>query len=76
MAIAIDRLHEIRGDEIGEALHRGAGALRLGHHVHDLREQRVRADALGADDERSLAVDRRAGHLVCPASWAREPARR
>ena len=36
------------GDAIGEPLNRRARALRLGDHPHDLREQRVAADALGA----------------------------
>ena len=44
------------------ALDRRAAALRLGHHLHDLRQQRVGADALGAHHERAGAVDRGADH--------------
>ena len=32
------------GDLVGQPLDRRAGALRLGHHLHDLREHRVAAD--------------------------------
>ena len=69
-------LDEVRRDEIGEPLDRRARALRLAHHVNDAREQRVRAHALGADDERAVAVHRRAGDLVARAPWRPAPARR
>ena len=39
-----------RGDAIGEPLNRRAAALRLADHPHDLREQRVGADAIRADE--------------------------
>ncbi len=58
------RLDEIRGDHVSQALHRGARALRLRHHLHDAREQRFGADAVGADHQRALAVDRPAGDPV------------
>ena len=40
------RRHEVGRDAIGEPLNRRARALRLADHPHDLREQRVAADAL------------------------------
>ena len=45
--------HEVRRDHVRQALDRRAAALRLADHPHDLRQQRVAADALGAHDERS-----------------------
>ena len=42
------------GDAIGEPLNRRARPLRLGDHPHDLREQRVAADALRAHRERPV----------------------
>ena len=50
-AIDDDRRHEPRRDAIGEPLHGRARALRLRDHVHDLREQRLAADALGAHQQ-------------------------
>ena len=47
-----DGRHEPRGDPIGEPLDRRAAALRLADHPHDLREQRVAADALGPHHQR------------------------
>ena len=41
------------GHLIGEPLDRRARALRLRHHLHDAREQRVAADLAGAHHERS-----------------------
>ena len=38
-------------DAVGEPLDRRAAALRLADHAHDLRQQRVAADALGAHHE-------------------------
>ena len=53
------RRHEVARHRVGQALNRRAAALRLGHHPHDLRQQRVGADALGAHHEAAGAVDRR-----------------
>ena len=39
------------GHLVGQALNRRAAALRLGDHVHDLREHRVAADLVGAHHE-------------------------
>ena len=49
-------------DLIGEALDRRAAALRRRHHLHDLRQQRVAADLVGAHDEAAGLVDRAADH--------------
>ena len=55
--------HEPAGDLIGEPLDRRARALRLRHHLHDLREQRVAADLVGAHDEGAALVDRAGDHV-------------
>ena len=47
--------HEPARDLVGEALDRRARALRLRDHLHDLREQRVAADLVGAHDEAAAA---------------------
>ena len=54
-----DRRNEIARDTIGEPLDRGARPLRVADHAHNLREQRVAADALGAHGY--AAVDRNRG---------------
>ena len=56
------RRHEPAGDLIGQPLDRRAAALRLRHHLHDLRQQRVAADLVGAHHEAAAAVDRAADH--------------
>ena len=66
------RRHEDRRDLVGEPLNGRAAALGFGHHVHDLPEQRVAADALGAHDETAGAVDGAAGHLVADGLFHRE----
>ena len=43
--------HEVGGHGVGQALDRRAASLRFADHAHDLREQGVGADALGAHDE-------------------------
>ena len=58
------RFHEIGSHQIGKPLYRCARSLRLRHHVDDPGQERVRAHALGADDERAFAVDRRAGDPI------------
>ena len=45
------------GDAIGEALDGRAGALGVGDHANDLREQGARADALGLHEEGTGAVE-------------------
>ena len=56
------RRHEPAGDAVGEALDRRAAALRGRHHLHDLRQQRVAADFVGAHDEAAAAIDGAADH--------------
>ena len=55
MAITAD--DEIARDAVGHALHRRARALRLRDHLHDLRQHGLRADSLGAHDQRAAGVD-------------------
>ena len=57
-------------------LNRRARSLRLADHAHDLREQRVRADALRFHHERARAIDSPAGHRDRPALSRQESARR
>ena len=49
------RRHEPAGDLIGQPLDRRAAALRVRHHLHDLRQQRVAADLVGAHHEAAAA---------------------
>ena len=49
------RGHEPARHPVGQALDRRAAALRLGHHLDDLRQHRVAADLLGAHDEAARA---------------------
>ena len=65
-----DERHEPRRDDVGQALNRRARSLRLAHHAHDLREQRVCADALALHHERAGAVDRAAGDADRPALFS------
>ena len=53
-----DNRHEVSRDHVGQALDRGAGPLGLGHHPHDLREHRLRADAVGPHYQTAGAVNR------------------
>ena len=55
---------EPAGHAIGEALDRGARALRVAHHPDDPRQDRLRADASGAERERPGAIERAADHEV------------
>ena len=50
-----------RSNHVGKPLDRRTGSLRLADHPHDLCEQRVAADPLGADRQAARPVDRRAG---------------
>ena len=52
--------NKIGRNHIGQGLDGSARALRLGDHLHDLREQRLRTDALRAHHETPCAVDRAA----------------
>ena len=70
------REHEPAGDAVGHALHRRARALRLRDHLHDLREHGLRADLLGAHDQRAAGVHRRADQLVARRAWSPASARR
>ena len=54
------RRHEPAGDLVGQALDRRAAALRLRHHLHDLGQQRVAADLVGAHHEAAALVERAA----------------
>ena len=51
-------------DPIGQALHRGLGALRLLDEPHDLRQGRVSAHGGGAHREHTVSVDGRPRHPV------------
>jgi hypothetical protein len=67
-----DRARQHRGDEVArhdvrQALDRRAAALRLGHHRDDLRQQRLGTDPFGSDQQRTRAVDGRAGDGVALA---------
>ena len=53
-----DQRHEPARHLVGEPLDRRPAALRLGHHLDDLRQHRVAADAFGAHDEAAALVDR------------------
>ena len=63
------RRHEPAGDLIGEALDRRARALRGRDHLHDLRQQRVAADLLGAHHEAAGGVERAGDRPSRPAPW-------
>ncbi len=64
--------HEDARDLVGETLNGRAAALGFGNHVHDLPEQRVAANPLGAHDETAGAVDGAARHLVADGLFHRE----
>ena len=61
------RRHEPCRNPVRQRLDRRATALRFAHRADDLREQRVVADALGAQHERALAIDRAADQRRRPA---------
>ncbi len=62
IAASDHRRHEPAGDLIGEPLDRRARALRVGDHLHDLRQQRVAADLVGAHDKTARLVQRARDH--------------
>ena len=64
--------HEDARDLVGEPLNGRAAALGFGDHVHDLPEQRVATDPLGAHDETAGAIDGAARHLVADGLFHRE----
>ena len=64
--------HENARDLVGETLNGRAATLGFGNHVHDLSEQRVAADPLGAHDETARAIDGAARHLVADSFFHRE----
>ena len=64
------RRHEPAGDLVGQPLDRRAAALRLRHHLHDLRQQRVAADLVGAHHEAAGGVERAADHARVFAPWS------
>ena len=53
-----DRRDEVARHPIYDPLNRGVAALGLADHAHDLGEERVGADLLGADEQPTRAVDR------------------
>ena len=60
---ADDGRHEVARDLVGQALDRGAAALRLGHELDDLRQHGVAPDLLRLDDEAAGLVHGAADHL-------------
>ena len=66
------RRHEVTRHHVGELLNRRTAALGLGHHLHDLREHRIRADALGFDHQAARAVHRGADDAVAGAFLHRD----
>ena len=56
------RRHEPAGHLVGQPLDRRAAALRGRHHLHDLGQQRVAADLVGAHHETARDVERAADH--------------
>ena len=59
-----DRRHEPPRHRVGETLNRRTRSLRFADHANDLREKRVRADALRLHHERARAIDGAACHLI------------
>ena len=59
-----DQRHEPARHLIGEPLDRRPAALRLGHHLDDLRQHGVAADAIGAHHEGAGLIDRPADDAV------------
>ena len=66
-----DGRHEIARNHVGQSLNRRPAALRFADHSHDLREQRVASDALGAHDKRTCAVDGSAGDSIAGMFFGR-----
>ncbi len=58
------RWHEVRGNDVGEALDGRTAALSLGDHRHDPRQERVVADFVGPHEEAAVAVERRADNGI------------
>ena len=49
---------------VGHALHRRSGALRLSHHLHNLRQDGCRTHMFGSHHQRTAGVHRRTNQLV------------
>ena len=56
---------------VGQPLNRSAAALRVAHHLHDLRQQSFAAHALGAHQQPAGAVHRGADNFVAGALFHR-----
>ena len=56
--------HEPAGDLIGQSLDRCARALRLCHHLDDLRKQGIASDLVGAHHETAGLIERARDHLA------------
>ena len=61
---ANDNHDKVTGHNVGQTLHRRARTLRLGDHLHNLREHRLGADFLSMDHQAATGVERGANHLV------------
>ena len=59
-----DNRHEPAGNLIGQPLDRRARSLRIRHHLHDLGQQRVAPDLVGAHHEPAGLVERTCDHLA------------
>src|SRR5256714_1559290 len=56
--------HEITRNHVRQLLYSRAAALRFGNHLNDLRQQCLRANALGAHHKRSRTVDGRTDNAI------------
>ena len=59
-----DDRHEPAGNLIGQPLDRRARTLRVRYHLHDLGQQRIAADLVGAHDEPAGLIERACDHLA------------
>ena len=66
---AIDKVH---GHNVGHPLHRRPRALRLRHHLDDLREYGRRSDVFGAHQQGSAGVERGSDEFVADALGDRQ----
>ena len=76
IATVINDRHEVAGHHVRELLNRRAAALGFAHHLHDAREQGVRADSLGPHDERAGRIHGGADHPIARVLFDRELVRR
>ena len=70
-AMRDDDRNEISGHGVGEPLDRRSAALRLSHHVDDLRKERFGSHLLCAHDKRAGLVDRGADYAFTCALFDR-----